>query len=228
MVAYLSGYFYLTTTVNDGMIPTALRSMLVYDAVHSSILIGVSSSYTSTLVASPVRGVYYADRRSGVLEVRKEGWMYAQETRGRLWMLIGWLALMGMGCTHVISETVRQQAQPSVSFAELRTNPEALKGRTVILGGEILQTTNLRDGTRIEADAFVFACGPWLPSLFPDVVGANVRATRQDVFYFGPPAGDTGFSAPARLPSAKPTLQNSALDRRLSTQFSARPTTPTT
>ena len=74
--------------------------------------------------------------------------------RGRkshyLWVLIGWLALIGMGCTHLISEPMRQQAQPPVSFAELRTNPEAFKGRTVILGGEILQTTNLREGTRLE------------------------------------------------------------------------------
>src|SRR5262245_5022418 len=76
--------------------------------------------------------------------------MYAQEAWGRFGMLIGWLALTGMGCTHIISETVRQQAQPPVSFAELRTNPEALKGRTVIVGGEILQTTNLREGTRLE------------------------------------------------------------------------------
>jgi outer membrane lipoprotein len=51
---------------------------------------------------------------------------------------------------HVISEPLRQQAQPPVSFAELRSNPEALKGRTVILGGEILQTHNLREGTRLE------------------------------------------------------------------------------
>ena len=76
--------------------------------------------------------------------------MYAQAKRGHLWILIGWLALAGMGCTHVISETLRQQAQPPVSFAQLRTNPEAFKGRTVILGGEILQTANLREGTRIE------------------------------------------------------------------------------
>jgi outer membrane lipoprotein len=76
--------------------------------------------------------------------------MYAQEKRGHLWILIGWLALAGMGCAHVISEPLRQQAQPQVSFAQLRTNPETLKGRTVILGGEILQTTNLREGTRIE------------------------------------------------------------------------------
>jgi outer membrane lipoprotein len=76
--------------------------------------------------------------------------MYAPEHRGRLWMLIVWLALTGLGCTHVISDSLRQQAQPPLSFGELRTNPEALKGRTVIVGGEILQTTNLRDATRIE------------------------------------------------------------------------------
>jgi outer membrane lipoprotein len=76
--------------------------------------------------------------------------MYAQKKRGCLWLLIAWLALTGMGCTHVISQPLRQQAQPPVSFAELKTNPEALKGRMVIVGGEILQTTNLRDSTRIE------------------------------------------------------------------------------
>lgn len=54
----------------------------------------------------------------------------------------------------------------------------------------------LGDGTRLEADVFVFACGPWLPQLFPDVVGGKIKATRQDVLYFGTPAGDTGFSDP--------------------------------
>ena len=51
----------------------------------------------------------------------------------------------------------------------------------------------LSDGSRLDADRFVFACGPWLGRLFPDVVGARVRATRQDVFYFGAPAGDDRF-----------------------------------
>src|SRR5215510_11876625 len=111
---------------------------------------GVSPLDTSTWIAPPARAVSYVSQRNSVLATRKERWMYTQGKRGHLWMFIGWLALTGMGCTHLISETLRQQAQPSVSFAELRTNPEALKGRTVILGGEILQTTNLRDGTRIE------------------------------------------------------------------------------
>jgi len=76
--------------------------------------------------------------------------MSTYKQHGRLWLVIGCLTLVGMGCAHVISEPLRQQAQPPVSFAELRTDPEALKGRTVILGGEILQTSNLREGTRVE------------------------------------------------------------------------------
>jgi len=57
----------------------------------------------------------------------------------------------------------------------------------------------LGDGTTLRADRFVFACGPWLGRLFPDVIGSRVRATRQEVFYFGAPAGDDRFVEP-RLP----------------------------
>jgi len=43
----------------------------------------------------------------------------------------------------------------------------------------------------------VFACGPWLPKVFPDLLGERIFPTRQEVFYFGPPAGDDRFRAPA-------------------------------
>jgi glycine/D-amino acid oxidase-like deaminating enzyme len=66
----------------------------------------------------------------------------------------------------------------------------------VVPAGSTMPSVRTDDGQKIDADAFVFACGPWLPSLFPDVVGSHVRATRQDVFYFGTPAGDRGFSDP--------------------------------
>lgn len=52
----------------------------------------------------------------------------------------------------------------------------------------------LSDGGSLAADAFVFACGPWLGTLFPDVVGKRVRPTRQEVFYLGPAAGDTRYT----------------------------------
>ncbi|WP_284275083.1 FAD-dependent oxidoreductase, partial [Sphingomonas astaxanthinifaciens] len=41
-----------------------------------------------------------------------------------------------------------------------------------------------------DADRIVFACGPWLPKLFPQVIGRRIVATRQEVFTFAPPAGD--------------------------------------
>jgi glycine/D-amino acid oxidase-like deaminating enzyme len=63
----------------------------------------------------------------------------------------------------------------------------------------IAEPLRMRDGSVLAADAYVFACGPWLSSLFPDLVGANIMATRQEVYYFGTPAGDTRFSD-SRLP----------------------------
>lgn len=52
---------------------------------------------------------------------------------------------------------------------------------------------SLEDGTRLEADAYVFACGPWLGKLFPEVIGDRVRPTRQEVYYFGTPAGSQRY-----------------------------------
>ncbi|HET7452916.1 MAG TPA: FAD-dependent oxidoreductase [Thermoanaerobaculia bacterium] len=54
-----------------------------------------------------------------------------------------------------------------------------------------------RSGRAIEADVFVFACGPWLPKVFPDVLGDRIFPTRQEVFFFGPPKGDVRFESPA-------------------------------
>lgn len=54
----------------------------------------------------------------------------------------------------------------------------------------------LADDSRIEADAIVYACGPWLGELFPDVLGRLITPTRQVVHYFGTPAGDPRFASP--------------------------------
>ena len=51
----------------------------------------------------------------------------------------------------------------------------------------------LSDGSSLECDQYVFACGPWLGKLFPDLLGSRIRPTRQEVFYFGPPAGDPRY-----------------------------------
>jgi len=54
----------------------------------------------------------------------------------------------------------------------------------------------LARGGRRTAHEVIFACGPWLSQLFPDLIGARIRPTRQEVFFFGTPAGDARFDAP--------------------------------
>jgi len=60
-------------------------------------------------------------------------------------------------------------------------------------GGAQLEAVILASGERILADRFVFAAGPWLPKLFPEVIGSKIQPTRQEVFFFAPPAGDRRF-----------------------------------
>ena len=62
--------------------------------------------------------------------------------------------------------------------------------------GGTYRVERFSDRSRIEADAYVYACGPWLGQMFPDVIGERVLPTRQEVFYFGAPAGDDRFSVP--------------------------------
>jgi sarcosine oxidase len=52
-------------------------------------------------------------------------------------------------------------------------------------------------GEKIAAGTFVFACGAWLPKLFPDLLGQRIFPTRQEIFFFAPPPGDDSFAPPA-------------------------------
>lgn len=51
----------------------------------------------------------------------------------------------------------------------------------------------LSDGSRHRADVYVFACGPWMGDLFLRTIGRKITATKQEIFYFGPPAGDARY-----------------------------------
>jgi glycine/D-amino acid oxidase-like deaminating enzyme len=52
----------------------------------------------------------------------------------------------------------------------------------------------LSDGSTLAAERYVFACGPWLGKLFPQTVGPHFASTKQDVFFFGPPANDARYN----------------------------------
>ncbi len=55
------------------------------------------------------------------------------------------------------------------------------------------------DGEAMRADAIVYACGPWLPKVFPDLLGERIFVTRQEIAFIAPPDGDDSFE-PGSLP----------------------------
>jgi sarcosine oxidase len=63
-----------------------------------------------------------------------------------------------------------------------------------------LQFVDTTANIRIVADKFVFACGPWLPKLFPQLLSELIHVTRQEVFFLGVPAGDKRF-LPDKMPA---------------------------
>jgi monomeric sarcosine oxidase len=68
------------------------------------------------------------------------------------------------------------------------------------LGEGRLADVKSADGPSVSAGAFVFACGAWLPKLFPELLKDRIFPTRQDVFFFGPPGGSEDFNSP-RMPA---------------------------
>ena len=64
---------------------------------------------------------------------------------------------------------------------------------------DALRRLPLAGGGTVEADGFVFACGPWLPGLFPEVAGTAIATSRQEVLYFGTAPGDARFTT-GKLP----------------------------
>jgi monomeric sarcosine oxidase len=103
--------------------------------------------------------------------------------------------------------------EPDSGFLMARVACQVVMEGFVAEGGEYKQASvlprdlengirdglTLSDGSKLVADQYVFACGPWLGKLFPETIGNQVRPTKQDVFFFGTPAGDDRFSS-ARLP----------------------------
>jgi len=85
--------------------------------------------------------------------------------------------LRARDATRVISE---QAIERGARFVSGTAAPE---GATVLVEGE-----------RLEADRVVWAGGAWLAGLFPDLV--DLRVTRQDVYFFGAPAGWQAPSVP--------------------------------
>jgi outer membrane lipoprotein len=62
------------------------------------------------------------------------------------------VALILQGCTYAISPDLAKQADKTISFDKLLVDPDEYKGKLLILGGIITQTTSIKQGTLIEVD----------------------------------------------------------------------------
>ena len=62
-------------------------------------------------------------------------------------------------------------------------------------GGKLLEL-ELSTGEPVAADTFVFACGPWLPKVFPSVMKNKLQTPRRITFWYGVPADDNRFIYP--------------------------------
>jgi outer membrane lipoprotein len=67
-----------------------------------------------------------------------------------LFLLIVGTAMLLQGCSYAISPDVTRTADRTITFEKLQADPPSSKGKTVILGGVIAQTKNVKNGTFIE------------------------------------------------------------------------------
>ncbi len=87
-----------------------------------------------------------------------------------------------------VAAVVEQFVQEGGSYRHAAVEP---------VTGQTGRLTNLKtaDGQVVTADAYVFACGPWLGKMLPDVLGDRIFPTRQEVLFFGLRPGDRQFEA---------------------------------
>jgi outer membrane lipoprotein len=69
---------------------------------------------------------------------------------GRRFALGVTLSLALMGCASVVPKDFEATADRTLALADIWARPEAFRGRTMILGGEILQVTPKPSGTEVE------------------------------------------------------------------------------
>jgi glycine/D-amino acid oxidase-like deaminating enzyme len=151
-------------------------------------------------------------RRTGMLFLAREQDAYCEATLTNL-------QKVGAPCERLtraqLSSRFAQLNFDGVDWAVLETDAGALMARRAvqavaakarangveywteaIVGPVVNQNLRTTSGDEIRAGQFVFACGPWLPKLFPELLDGRIYVTRQEVFFLGVPPGDNWFQPP--------------------------------
>ena len=95
-----------------------------------------------------------------------------------------------------------RRAIESVAQVFLQEGGALVLGRASVgsRSGGALQTVTLETGDSIASSMFVFACGPWFPKVFPELMGRRIRIPMGHVYYFATPPGDPRWVYP-NMPS---------------------------
>jgi sarcosine oxidase len=91
------------------------------------------------------------------------------------------------GCEAVLSAFIKEGGQ----YRQAQVTPGLVTSNR-------MQGISISSGEFLNADNYVFACGPWLGKVFP-FLAPVITPTRQEVFFFGTAAGDLRFTE-AQLP----------------------------
>jgi glycine/D-amino acid oxidase-like deaminating enzyme len=181
---------------------SAQRSLKLWQALFAQILAGNQTSEPlfhqtgvlwmardndayadATMTALRLCGIRFEVMNATVLASRYPQLEFGPVTRGMLEPDSG--VLMARQAVRAVVNQVR-----ALGATHLRASIREPEGK-----GNLEWITTV-SGERIRAGQFVFACGPWLPKLFPEVLKDLINVTRQEVFFFGVPKGDSRFSPP--------------------------------
>jgi glycine/D-amino acid oxidase-like deaminating enzyme len=97
-----------------------------------------------------------------------------------------WLDLFGgylkarESCQAVAEAFVQEGGQ----FIQASVKPGSLKNG-------MMSRLELSSGEKIQADAYLFACGPWMGQVFPEVLANVITCTKQEAYYFGVPENES-------------------------------------
>jgi glycine/D-amino acid oxidase-like deaminating enzyme len=92
------------------------------------------------------------------------------------------------GCEAVLDAFLREGGR----YRQVQVTPGSIASNR-------MEGISVAPGEILNADHFVFACGPWLGKVFP-FLAPTITPTRQEVFFFGTNAGDLTFTD-AHLPA---------------------------
>jgi sarcosine oxidase len=138
--------------------------------------------------------------RTGVLWIARENDPYSVATRATLER--AGVETEILSAANLARRYPQMQLHDPEAFGILEPESGALMARravAAVVEDAVRLGVTFTVGQLSEAPArvLVYACGPWLPKLFPDLLGDRIFPTRQEVYFFAPPAGDRRFSPPA-------------------------------